>query len=75
MPIQLEDTLADMDPMKTRQKWKSLLKKSSALQKLGFGGSRDNSIRLETQIVEQEEEELKQALQTIFLLFSTVSQV
>ena len=59
----MEDTLADMDPVKSRQKWKSLLKKSSALQKLGFGGSRENSIRMEAQIPEQDEEELRQAFQ------------
>ena len=59
----MEDTLADMDPVKSRQKWKSLLKKSSALQKLGFGGSRENSSRMEAQILKQDEEELRQAFQ------------
>ena len=57
----MEDTLADMDPVKSRQKWKSLLKKSSALQKLGFGGSRENSSRMEAQIREKDEEEMRQA--------------
>ena len=65
----MEDTLADMDPVKSRRKWKSLLKKSSALQKLGFGGSRENSSRMEAQIREQDEEEMRQAFRIPYYHF------
>ena len=57
MYLKREDTLADMDPKKSRGKWKSLFKKQTALNNIGL--TRAITSKIKSQI--KEEEAMEQA--------------
>ena len=52
MYLKREDTLADMDPKKSRGKWKSLFKKQTALNNIGL--TRAITSKIKSQIKEEE---------------------
>ena len=60
MYLKREDTLADMDPKKSRGKWKSLFKKQTALNNIGL--TRAITSKIKSQI--KEEEAMEQQQQT-----------
>ena len=59
MYLKREDTLADMDPKKSRGKWKSLFKKQTALNNIGL--TRAITSKIKSQIKEEEAMEQQQA--------------
>ena len=58
MYLKREDTLADMDPKKSRGKWKSLFKKQTALNNIGL--TRAITSKIKSQIKEEEAMEQEQ---------------
>ena len=58
MYLKREDTLADMDPKKSRGKWKSLFKKQTALNNIGL--TRAITSKIKSQIKEEEAMEQQQ---------------